>query len=118
MGKQKQQIRTPMYRWWDYVRKIVRAYPALEGRELNNPDDIRDRDAVAQAIEETRESQDGAEHIALIRYVYWNPKQHKVRDAAPQCHVSEATAKRWHGEFIKAVAKNRGFYVNDTVKLE
>lgn len=105
-----------MYRWWDYVRKIARAYPGLEGRELSDPDDIKDRDAVAQAIADTMKGPDGKEHMELIRYVYWNKKQHRVKDAAPRMHISEATAKRWHGEFIKAVARNRGFSVNDTVK--
>lgn len=116
MGKRK--IRTPMYRWWDYVRKIVRAYPVLEGRELNNPDDIKDRDAVAQAVADTLKHRDGQERVELIRYVYWNQKQHRVKDAELQMHVSEATAKRWHGAFIREVAKNRGFNVIDTVKPE
>jgi hypothetical protein len=101
----------PKCRWWGYVREVVRAYPALKGRELNKPDDIKDREAVANAIAETMRERDGSEHVALIRYVYWEKKQHRVKDAAPRLHISEATAKRWHGEFIRAVAKNRGFDV-------
>lgn len=107
---------TPVYRWWDYVRKIVRAYPGLQGCELTNEDDIIDRDAVAKAVADTMQRRDGEARVALIRYVYWNKKQHRIKDAAPRFHVSEATAKRWHGDFIKAVARNRGFSVNDTVK--
>lgn len=107
---------TPVYRWWDYVRKIVRAYPGLQESELTNEDDIRDRDAVAKAVADTLQHRDGAERVALIRYVYWNKKQHRVKDAAPRMHVSDATAKRWHGDFIREVAKNRGFCVIDTVK--
>lgn len=103
---------TPMYRWWDYVRKIVRAYPGLQERQLNCLDDIRDREAVAQAVAETLQRRDGKERVEVIRYVYWNKKQHRVKDAAPVFHISEATAKRWHGEFIRAVAKKRGFSVD------
>lgn len=107
---------TPMYRWWDYVRKIVRAYPDLKDRALSCADDIKDCEAVAMAIEDTMQRPDGSERIELIRYIYWYEKQHRIKDAVPRMHISEATAKRWHGEFIKAVAKNRGFCTNDTVK--
>lgn len=105
----------PVYRWWDYVRKIVRAYPELKDKKTSCPDDIRDREAVAKAVADTMERLDGAERVELIRYVYWNRKQHRVKDAAPRMHISEATAKRWHGEFIREVARSRGFNV-DTVK--
>ena len=106
----------PMYRWWDYVRKIVRAYPDLDDRKLECEDDIKDHDAVARAVVDTLKHRDGHERVELIRYVYWNRKQHRIKDAAPRLHISDATAKRWHGDFIKAVARNRGFSVNDTVK--
>lgn len=105
----------PVYRWWDYVRKIVRAYPNLLGKDLENPDDIRDREAVAKAIASTMQRPDGAERLKLIKYVYWNKKQHRVKDAAPGMNIAEATAKRWHGDFIRKVAENRGFVI-DTVK--
>jgi len=109
---------TPVNRWWDYVRKIVRAYPDLRDGELDNPDDIKDRDAVGKAVADTMQRLDGEERVELIRYVYWNRKPHRVKDAAPRMHISEATAKRWHGDFIREVARNRGFYINDTVKPE
>lgn len=111
-----QKVGRPVYRWWDYVRKIVRAYPDLSTGELSGVDDIRDREAVAKAVADTVQRLDGAERIELIRYVYWNRKQHRVKDAAPRMHISEATAKRWHGDFIREVARNRGFSINDTVK--
>ena len=97
----------PVHRWWDYVRKMVRAYPELEGKELNNKNDVRDREAVSKAVANTMQRPDGAERVDLIRYVYWNRKQHRVKDAAPRMHISEATAKRWHGDFIREVARNR-----------
>lgn len=108
-------------RWWDYVRKILRDYPAIPpGRPEDQSDDAKDREAVDRAIAATRQRPDGAERLELIRYVYWNRKLHRVKDAAPQLHISEATAKRWHGDFVRLVAKNRGFCVSDkddTVKL-
>ena len=109
-------MKKPVYRWWGYVRKIVRAYPDLKERELSFVDDILDRNAVAKAIAITMEQRDGEERMQLIRYVYWNKKQHRVKDAAPRLHISEATAKRWHGTFIREVAKNRGFSMIDTAE--
>lgn len=106
----------PVYRWWDYARKMVRAYPILKDCDLTNENDIRDCEAVAKAVADTLQHRDGEERVALIRYVYWNRKQHRVKDAVPRLNISDATAKRWHGDFIKAVGRNRGFYVNDTVK--
>ena len=129
------------YRWWRYIRRIIREYPALKneyeelhrqslvadisgmpkghgaGRTVENialrqlpPDDQADYDAVTQAIKNIMRMEDGEQRLALIRYVYWCEKEHKVKDAAPVLHVSEATAKRWHGDFVKYVAKFRGFH--------
>lgn len=102
------------YRWWDFMCKIVRAYPELKEKELTSPDDRKDRDAVAQAVASVAQHRDGADRLKMIEYIYWNKKRHRVKDAAPRLSISEATAKRWHGEFIREVAKNRGFFVNDT----
>ena len=130
------------YRWWRFIRRVVRAYPALKseyeelhrqslsqdisgmpkaqaaGRTVESialrqmsPDDQKDYDAVSRAIEATRSRQDGEKRLALIRYVYWYEKEHTVSHAAPVLGISEATAKRWHGDFIKLVAKYRGFHV-------
>ena len=102
------------YRWWDFVCKIVLAYPKLKEKELLSPDDRKDRDAVAQAVASVAQHRDGAARLKLIEYVYWNEKRHRVGDAAPRLHIAEATAKRWHGDFIREVARNYGFCVNDT----
>ena len=130
------------YRWWRYIRRVVRAYPDLKkeyeelhqqsisadisgmpkaktaGRTVESiallqlpPDDQKDYDAVSRAIERTRGKPDGEKRLELIRYVYWYQKEHTVMHAAPMLGISEATAKRWHGDFIKLVAKNRGFHV-------
>ena len=131
------------YRWWRYIRRVIRAYPDLqkEYEELHRQsfavdtsgmprghsasrtteniatrqlteDDQKDYDAVSKAIEITKHRPDGKAKLALIQYVYWHEKEHTVSHAAPIIGVSEATAKRWHGEFVKLVATQRGFYVS------
>lgn len=97
-----------MFRWWTYARAMVRSYPQLCSEPPKTPDDTKDREAVAQAIELTRQSRNGAAHLELIETVYWGRKQCTVKDAAVRLYISSATAKRWHGEFIKLVGKCRG----------
>ena len=134
----------PRYRWWGFVKNMIRDYPALKeawndihtqsmtadysgmpkgggaGRTVESValrqlphDDQKDYDAVKKAIEITRLRADGDERLALIRYVYWRDVEHRVKDAAPQCNISEATAYRWHGWFIRLVAICYGFVVDD-----
>ncbi len=64
-------------------------------------------DAVERAIRSTRRKPDGALRVKLIRLMYFE-KSHTLSGAATVCHVSEATAKRWHGDFVRCVAKHLG----------
>ena len=86
-----------------------RTVESIALRELP-PDDQKDYDAVTQAIRITKHMKDGERRLALIKYVYWYEKEHKVKDAAPVLYISESTAKRWHGDFIKQVAEFRDFH--------
>ena len=74
-------------------------------RKLPDEDDQKAYDAVTRAVEITRLLPDGEERIALIRYAYWGKTKHPLKHAALYAHVSEPTAKRWHGNFVRLVAK-------------
>ena len=76
----------------------LRELPEINRREL---------EAVRQAIEETRTLPNGEERLEMVRLVFWK-KTHTLDWAAMKCHVSYATARRWHGEFIKNVARGFG----------
>ena len=122
----------PRCRWWGYVRRMIRDYPGLKaamddlhsqnmtgmprgsgtGRTVEtialrqlSEDDQKAYDAVTRAVEITSLRPDGAERIALIRYAYWGKTEHPLKYAALHLHVSEPTAKRWHGDFVRLVAK-------------
>lgn len=84
-----------------------RTVESIALRELH-PDDQSDYDAVTQAIMITKRQKNGETRLELIRYIYWYEKEHRVKDAAPVLYISESTARRWHGEFIKLVAKIMG----------
>lgn len=88
-----------------------RAVEAIALRQLPK-DDQEVYDAVTRAIEITRLRPDGEERINMIRFIYWNRKQHRLRDAALHVHISEPTAKRWHGDFVRLVGSCYGFTVD------
>lgn len=101
----------PRYRWWGYVRNVIRAYPKLQAAESLTIDDQRELEAVDRAIDLAKEDRHGEQMLDLINRVYWNKSARRVEDAARYMYISEKTAKQRHGEFIRLVAKCLGFSV-------
>ena len=125
----------PRYRWWGYVRNVIRAYPALkekyddlheqsvtakystqpraggDGRSLENialrelmPQEQREYQAVLDAIAATLRYDTGNERVKFISAIYFSGPQRRLSDVYPMFHIAEATARRWHGDFIRLVA--------------
>lgn len=84
----------PRYRWWGYVKAMLRAYP-----ERANDDE---RAAVSAAMEEIKTMPDGAERMKLVDLVFIR-KTHQLAGAAMQIPCSYETAQRWHADFIRRV---------------
>ena len=78
----------------------VRGFSPWEERVYN---------AVEAAIAETRRWPDGALRLRLIELKYWRTPRSTLKEAAAFLCMGEATAKRWHGDFIRLVAKYVGF---------
>lgn len=127
----------PRYYWWGYVKAVIRHYPealakleetqkltpAYSGQPSGSGGESRPTEsavihflgttegrecsAVMQAVEATRILPTGAERIEVIRLVYWR-RTHNLLGAAMAVHVSERTARRWHGEFVRAVGRRLG----------
>lgn len=76
----------------------LRELPEINRREI---------DAVARAISDTMKMVDGERRITLVEMVFWE-RSHTVYGASLALHVSERTAREWHGAFIRMVAKNFG----------
>lgn len=72
-------------------------------------DDQKAYDAVAKAIKSISLQPDGTAKMRLITMMYWLDKPLAAKAVAPQLHISDATAKRWHGEFVRLVGKCYGF---------
>lgn len=103
----------PHEEWWDYVKKIIRAYPELE-RKANSTcasansltkKEQRRYDAVKAAMEETLRMRQGASRIEVIRKVYWD-NSHTLFGAGLCVPISERMAYAWNADFIRAVEKN------------
>lgn len=94
--------------------EIQRKIESLAIRELPSTKQ-REYEAVKGAVEITEGYAGGAHRIKLIRLVFWD-KSHTLAGAALTIPCSMSTAKRWHGEFIRLVAKIYGLMDDDTLE--
>ena len=127
----------PRYRWWTYVKGIIRDYTAMKseyedlhstsmtanysgmprggsGRSLESVairelprTSQREYEAVRRAIETTERYKNGGDRLYVIQLVYWW-RSHTIEGAALMVPCHEQTAKNWHGEFVRLVASNLG----------
>ncbi len=131
----------PRYRWWSYIKAVIRNYPTLceklsdiqstsvtaslsgmprSGRLKReteeaalrqlNPDEQKEYEAVKKAIEMTERLSKGQDRLYVIKLVLWK-RTHTLDGAAMRVPCSERTARKYHGEFIKLVAENYGYYL-------
>ena len=75
-------------------------------------DDQKAYDAVHRALEVITLQPDGDCTKKLIAQMYWIPHPVTMADAAYKLHISEITAKRKHGAFVRMVGKCYGFEVD------
>lgn len=68
-------------------------------------------DAVDTVVRGYETMPEAKERLQLIRLMYWSKKPMPMASAALRLHVSDATAKRWHGSFVRAVARAYGFKI-------
>lgn len=96
----------PRYGWWGYVKWMIRQYPAREGRYMQGKA-MEERLAVKRAIDQTLELENGKERMQVIELVFFR-QTHTLEGAAMMIPCSYMTARRYHNDFIKKVAKNFG----------
>ena len=83
--------------WWGYVKSMIERYP-----EEVNKNELR---AVEKAIEKTKQLKDGQERLKVIDLMFWSGGM-TLAGAAQMIPCSYETARRWHGDFIREVARN------------
>lgn len=96
---------SPRYYWWGYVKAMIRKYKADDGDLFGVA--LREHIAVEAAIEQTNAYPDGRERLTLVSLVFWK-RTHTLEGAAMAVNVSDRTARRWHTDFIRLVAKEYG----------
>lgn len=100
--------------WWGYMKFIVRKYGFLHDKPVEGLE-RREMEAVGRALDSTLKLRDGRNRAELIELVIWK-RSHNLQGAAMKLGVSERTALRWHGDFIKAVA--REFFGEEAFEYE
>lgn len=125
----------PSNQWWPYVKNIVRDYPIYKSeldrikacsitpnynatgggtstsrktetialRELPEKEQKK-YESVKEALQQTNRKSNGKWRCHMIELVYFR-KSHTLQGAALECHISYATARLWHREFIYLVAR-------------
>lgn len=96
----------PRYRWWGYVKSMIRNYPAVQDKYCQG-NILKERQAVQKAIELTEKMTNGTERMQVVDMVFFS-RSHTLAGAALMVPCSYATAKRWIQRFIELVAKNYG----------
>ncbi len=125
------------YGWWGYVKDMIRRYPELSeeyfdlhkmkvvsnysgirtGGDIRTLERIairelsttkqREFEAVHRAIETIERSKNATSILYIIKLVYWE-RRFTLEGAAMLVPCSIATAKRYHGDFIRLVASYYG----------
>ena len=96
---------SPRYKWWGYVKAMCKDY-RKKGREGDEAEK-KERKAVKIALEEIQGQVYGHEKKQLVEMVLIE-RTHTLHGAAGVLYVSYKTAQKWHADFLKLVAKNRG----------
>ena len=128
----------PRYIWWSYAKKMAQQYPDLQKQEEQlqkqnyvfaldgmpkkkkiadptadavtrqlAPDKAAELDAVRKAIEETQRKPNGNDRMQVVHDVLFT-QRYTIAGAAMRVPCSERTAKEWHRDFVRLVAKYRG----------
>lgn len=100
----KNQKITPGYSKTSGRGKTQRKTEAIALRQLPPGDQVR-FEAVERAIIITKAMPDGKWRYKLIEQYYFQKHVARLSDIAFSCNISEATAWRWHADFVRLVAE-------------
>ena len=94
--------------WWGYIKAVVRKYRYTRYETGLIGIEARETDAVRRAIKRTIDDHvDGEQRVEFIDVMYWR-RTRTLEGAAMDHNISNSTAWRWHGDFIKLVAVEMG----------
>lgn len=94
------------YKWWGYIKDVVREYPGGRSSELSGVA-LREHEAVRKAVDDTLNTDGGASRLKVISMVHWE-RTRTLDGAALAVPCSGRTATYWQRRFFEDVAKNMG----------
>lgn len=97
--------------WWKYIQNVVALYPERVNK-YNALGKIakKEVDAVFEAYKALSQQKEGAAKAKLIQTMYWSKKNLGLQAAATELYICSTTAKHWHGDFLREVARRVGVY--------
>ncbi len=98
---------TTKYLWWGYAKNVIRAYKEHIKDSENDRLNRFERNAVQQAIEQTKLIRNGAERLQMVDMVFWK-QSHTLDGVALKLYFSRKTVERWHRDFIYLVGVEMG----------
>lgn len=103
----------PRYRWWSYAINVVEDFIQIpDGSELGT-EAYQEWAAVQRAVEITLHLPHGIDRFAVMKLMYQGKKKQTLKDVADRVGVDESVAKIWHGDFMRLVGKELGFFVKE-----
>jgi len=102
----------PKFLWWGYAINVAKDLQWYKETEQLGQTECRERDALLLAIEKTKRLPQGEERLSVVGFVYWSGKKQTIQEVADCVGVPEATAKEWHGDFIRLIGEGLGFDIN------
>lgn len=85
---------------------MIRQYPAREGKYIQGKA-LDERMAVQRAIDQTMKLDNGQDRLRVVDLVFFK-QTHTLEGAALMVPCHYETARHWHTDFIKLVAKEYG----------
>lgn len=93
------------YKWWGYIKAIIREYPRSRSSELSGVE-LREHEAVKKAVDETVKMDGGANRLKVISMVHWE-RTRTLEGAALATPCSRSWAAKWQRDFFEETARNR-----------
>ena len=96
--------------WWSYAKAMIRQYPEIEkGGAIDHLSQTKRKEfeAVKKAIELTNKRRSPENRMQVIRLVFWQ-SGFTLAQAAARLYISEATAFRYHRDFVMLVGQCYG----------
>ena len=97
--------------WWGYAKAMIRQYPQMEKHiiDIYKLPKVKQKEfeSVTKAISLTKKRRNADNRLQVISLVLWQ-SGFTLAQAAARLYISEATAYRYHRDFVMLVGECYG----------